>query len=168
VSTLALVPGSNNNSIVATTDSGVALSRNGGTTWSLLSSDRFWAISFASATVGWSSSVVQLFKYTGSPLTTVEEQKNETAPSAFALHQNYPNPFNPTTEIRFSVAEQGRATLEVFNILGQKVATLFDGVAEAGQYYKLKFDAGRLASGVYLYRLQSAGQVQVRRLLLLR
>jgi photosystem II stability/assembly factor-like uncharacterized protein len=170
VGTLAYIPGTNYNGIVA---SGIkfAFSRDGGIVWDTLSSSiLFGATSFASSTTGWGGTVIpgELFKYTGSPLTTVEEQKNETAPSAFALHQNYPNPFNPTTEIKFAVAENGRATLEVFNILGQKVATLFDDVAESGRYYNIKFNAVNFASGVYLYRLQSAGQVQVRRLLLLR
>jgi hypothetical protein len=91
-----------------------------------------------------------------------------TVPHEFALFQNYPNPFNPTTEIKFSVGEKGRATLEVFNIIGQKVATLFDDVAEAGRYYNVKFNAENLASGVYLYRLQSGNRVATRRLLLLR
>ncbi len=99
-------------------------------------------------------------------LTSVENTRD--IPDAFSLLQNYPNPFNPSTEIQFSVAEKGQATLEVFNILGQKVATLFDDVAEAGQYYKVQFNAASVASGVYLYRLQSAGQAEVRRLLLLR
>ncbi len=91
-----------------------------------------------------------------------------TAPHEFALFQNYPNPFNPSTEIKFSVGENGRATLEVFNILGQKVATLFDGVAQAGQYYKVKLDGTNLASGVYLYKLQSGARSDVKKLLLLK
>jgi hypothetical protein len=89
-------------------------------------------------------------------------------PNGFALLQNYPNPFNPTTEIQFSVAEKGRATLEVFNILGQKVATLFDDVAEAGQYYNVKFNAVNLASGMYLYKLQSGAKSEVKKLMVLK
>ncbi|MEK9137953.1 MAG: T9SS type A sorting domain-containing protein, partial [Bacteroidota bacterium] len=81
-------------------------------------------------------------------LTSVEE----LAPREFALFQNYPNPFNPATEIRFSVETSGKATLEVYNIIGQKVATVFDDIAEAGRYYKVKLDASNLASGIYIYK----------------
>jgi len=95
------------------------------------------------------------------------QPSNFTA-TEFALKQNYPNPFNPSTEIKFSVETLGRATLEVYNIAGQKVATLFDGVAEPGQYYKVRFSGGNLASGVYLYRLQSGTRTDVKKLLLLK
>ncbi len=92
----------------------------------------------------------------------------EVAPIEFALKQNYPNPFNPSTEIKFSVEKQDRTTLEVFNIIGQKVATLFDDVAEPGQYYKVRFGGGNLASGIYLYRLQSGKRSDLKKLLLLK
>lgn len=93
---------------------------------------------------------------------------SESAPREFSLKQNFPNPFNPETIIKFSIETTERATLEVFNILGQKVATLFDGVAEAGQYYNVKFNAVNLASGVYLYKLQNGAKNEVRKLLLLK
>ncbi|MBI5471337.1 MAG: T9SS type A sorting domain-containing protein [Ignavibacteriae bacterium] len=92
----------------------------------------------------------------------------EVAPMQFALKQNYPNPFNPETTIKFSVENTERATIEIYNILGQKVATLFDDVAEAGFYYKVKFNANSLASGVYLYRLQSGKKNDLKKLLLLK
>ena len=92
----------------------------------------------------------------------------EIAPIEFALKQNYPNPFNPSTEIKFSVETTDHARLEVYNIVGQRVVTLFDDVAEAGQYYKVRFDAGRMASGVYFYRLASGKQSDLKKLLLLK
>jgi hypothetical protein len=92
----------------------------------------------------------------------------EVAPMQFALLQNYPNPFNPSTEIKFSVESTKRATLEVYNIIGQKVATLFDEIAEAGQYYRVKFSAEYLASGVYFYRLQSGAKSDLKKFMLLR
>ena len=97
-------------------------------------------------------------------LTSVKE----TSPIAFALMQNYPNPFNPESEIKFSVEKSGRATLQVFNVAGQLVATLFDGVAEAGQYYHIRFGSSHLASGVYFYRLQSFNKTDVKKMLLMR
>lgn len=88
------------------------------------------------------------------------------APHDFALQQNYPNPFNPSTEIRFSVAQTGNATLDLFDLLGQRVAVLFDGPAEAGTEYHVRLDAQGLAAGMYLYRLQAGSLVQVRKMML--
>jgi len=89
-------------------------------------------------------------------------------PVVFYLGQNYPNPFNPSTEIAFSVHETGHTTLDVFDILGQKVATLFDGVAAAGERHRITFTAPGLASGVYFYSLERGGVRDVKRLLLVR
>jgi hypothetical protein len=92
----------------------------------------------------------------------------EVAPREFALKQNYPNPFNPETVIKFSVENTGKATLTVYNLLGQSVATLFSDVAEAGQYYKVRLNAANFASGMYIYRLQSGTRVDVKKMLLLK
>ena len=92
----------------------------------------------------------------------------ELAPAEFALLQNYPNPFNPETVIKFSVEATGRATLRAYNIIGQEVATLFDGVAEAGQYYRVRVNGSNLASGVYFYRLDSGAKSDLRRMILLK
>jgi len=94
--------------------------------------------------------------------------ETENVPKVFALHQNYPNPFNPSTEIRFTVEKAGPATLKVYNMLGQEVASLFNGMAQPGRYYIEKFSADKLASGVYLYRLESNNKSAVSRMLLLK
>ncbi|HEX5131233.1 MAG TPA: multicopper oxidase domain-containing protein, partial [Candidatus Krumholzibacteria bacterium] len=75
-------------------------------------------------------------------------------PTAFALGQNAPNPFNPTTRIRFALPAQSRVLLVVYNVAGQKVATLIDDTAPAG-YHTVELDATGLASGVYFYRLDA-------------
>lgn len=77
-------------------------------------------------------------------------------PQEFALHQNYPNPFNPETNITFDLVESGNVTLSVYNLMGQKVATMVNGVQEAGRH-TISFNATSLPSGVYLYKLDVNG-----------
>ena len=80
---------------------------------------------------------------------------NVIAPANFVLHQNYPNPYNPTTSIKYEVPFADHVTLKVYNIIGQEVATLFDGIREAGSY-TVKFDGSKLSSGIYVYSLKSS------------
>ena len=82
------------------------------------------------------------------------------------LEQNYPNPFNPSTLIEFVVPMSGHATMTVYNVLGQEVATLFEGNAEAGRINTARFNASNLPSGLYFYTLKSAGQTETKRMLL--
>jgi hypothetical protein len=84
----------------------------------------------------------------------------------FELLRNYPNPFNPATNMQFSVPQDGYASLKVYNMLGQEVATLFDGMAQAGHYISATFDGSRFASGVYFSRLQYNGKSLVQRMLM--
>ncbi len=86
-------------------------------------------------------------------------------PEKFKLEQNYPNPFNPTTQIEYAVTEQASVTLEVFNILGRKVATLVNNEQQPGNY-QVTFDGSNLASGVYLYRLQAGNKVSTKKFIL--
>ncbi|MFZ0454252.1 MAG: T9SS type A sorting domain-containing protein, partial [Ignavibacteriaceae bacterium] len=82
--------------------------------------------------------------------TNVDEK--QTIPVKYSLSQNYPNPFNPNTKINFTLAEAGKVSLEVYNILGEKVSTLLNEEISAGQH-EVNFNASNLASGVYIYRL---------------
>ncbi len=86
--------------------------------------------------------------------------------NALQLGGNFPNPFNPTTNIQFSVPENGYASLKVYNMLGQEVATLFSGMATAGHFIPATFNASRLASGIYFARLQYNGKSLVQRMLM--
>ena len=79
-----------------------------------------------------------------------------TIPAAYALEGNYPNPFNPATTIRYALPEASAVRLEVFDVLGRRVALLVDGVQAAGTH-AARFEASRLASGLYLYRLEAEG-----------
>ncbi len=103
----------------------------------------------------------------GAITTSVTESASVPVPKIFALAQNHPNPFNPATQIRFSLPATAVMTLKVFDLAGREVATLVDGKLPAGEH-QVHFDASRLAAGVYLYRLQAAGQVATRKLLLVK
>jgi hypothetical protein len=102
-----------------------------------------------------------VFKYSASTQVDVG-----VAAKSFKLLGNYPNPFNPSTEIRFSVPEEGFASLKVYNILGQEVATLFYGIAQSGHYIPVTFDGSRFASGVYFSCLKYNGKSIVQRMLM--
>jgi hypothetical protein len=83
------------------------------------------------------------------------------------LKQNYPNPFNPSTTIEYALPQNAQVTLKVYNVIGQEVKTLANGVEPAG-VHSIKFDATNLTSGVYFYRLQAGSFSQVNRMLLLK
>ncbi len=105
---------------------------------------------------------------TGGVLTGVRSFESAEVPAEFDLMQNYPNPFNPTTTIEFTVAKKGTASLRVYNILGQEVTVLFSGDAQSGKMYRSVFDGGRFASGVYFSILESGGQRQIQKMVLMK
>jgi len=94
--------------------------------------------------------------YDGSFSYSNEVSVEVTTPLQFELGQNYPNPFNPSTNIKFSLAVDSKVSLKIFNILGQEVATLLNANIAAG-INSINFDASKLNSGVYLYRLEATG-----------
>jgi len=93
--------------------------------------------------------------------------ENQASPTGFYLKQNYPNPFNPSTTISYGLMKTGQVKLDIYNILGEKVASLVDGVQKSGNY-QLEWNPQNLASGVYLYRLEAGDFVQTRKLMLIR
>jgi hypothetical protein len=96
------------------------------------------------------------------------EMQDELAPVTFGLAQNYPNPFNPSTRISFTLTNTEYAKLVVYNLLGQQVKTLFDGMAEKQREYTFDFDALHLASGVYFYKIQTPTRTEVRKMMLMK
>lgn len=88
-------------------------------------------------------------------------------PVDFSLSQNYPNPFNPTTKITYSVPVDGFVSISIFNILGEKVSTLVNTNVKAGNY-ELTFDASGIASGMYLYRMESGDFISVKKMMILK
>lgn len=105
--------------------------------------------------------------YVASTSTDISDPRNGDVPTQIELSQNYPNPFNPTTNINFTLPETADVRLDVFNVLGQRVATLVDGNMNAGMH-TVQFDASSFSSGVYLYRLQSGSFTSSRSMMLVK
>ncbi|MFQ6604316.1 MAG: immunoglobulin-like domain-containing protein, partial [Fidelibacterota bacterium] len=88
-------------------------------------------------------------------------------PETYSLSQNYPNPFNPTTNIDYALTEDGFVNVKVYDILGREVATLVNGMQLAG-HHTVRFDAGNLAAGTYIYLIQTDGFRQAKKMVLLK
>jgi photosystem II stability/assembly factor-like uncharacterized protein len=162
-----------------TIDSGCAVGSNGtiirtsdgGANWLRDSSGLsqiFNAVSFANSRIGIIVGDGGTILRT-TPGGTVSAGRNVQAsiPKYFTLGQNYPNPFNPSTTISFSVGTYSHASLRVFNVLGQEVATVFSGTLSAGSYTK-QWNAEKFPSGVYFYQLQDGSLSETRKLLLIK
>ena len=81
--------------------------------------------------------------------------------------QNYPNPFNPSTRIKFALPESGNVKLEVFNVLGERVATVVNDVLSAG-YHEVTLNAESFSSGIYMYRITTGSYSQIKKMVLLK
>jgi hypothetical protein len=88
-------------------------------------------------------------------------------PEVSALRQNYPNPFNPSTKIKFTLPKQEIVTLEIFNTLGQKIETLLNKKIPAG-YHEVEFNAQKLSSGIYFYRIEAGEFQDVKKMILIK
>ena len=95
------------------------------------------------------------------------EPEIDNIPGSVDLAQNYPNPFNPTTVIQFQIPVSSEIKLEVFDLLGRRVATLLDGIVTAGSH-EVEFSASRLTGGMYIYRLTAGDQVKTRKMMLIK
>ncbi len=101
-------------------------------------------------------------------VATNNEDEGSKSELTFELEQNYPNPFNPTTNIRFTLANATDVTLEVYNLLGQKVATLLQNEKMTAGQHSHNFDASSLSSGMYLYKISTPNFVQSRKMMLIK
>jgi len=106
--------------------------------------------------------------FAGKGIVVSNESENQSQLAAsFELNQNYPNPFNPSTRIDFSLPSQSNVKLEVFNVLGQKVATLANEVMSSGKH-SVNFDATSFASGMYLYKITAGSFVSSKKMMLIK
>ncbi|HRJ86810.1 MAG TPA: T9SS type A sorting domain-containing protein, partial [Ignavibacteria bacterium] len=105
------------------------------------------------------------FQYTVG-LVGIEPISNEI-PNVFKLYTNYPNPFNPVTKIKFDIAKNTNAKIQVYDILGRVVETLVNGELKAGRY-EVDFDGYSLSSGVYFYKLITNDFVDTKRMLMVK
>lgn len=101
----------------------------------------------------------------GQLLVSVDEVISNS--HSFKLEQNFPNPFNPTTQIRYSVINDGIVSLKVYDVLGKEVAVLVDEEKPAGKY-EVKFDASNLSSGIYFYQLKTGNFADTKKMIFLK
>jgi hypothetical protein len=94
--------------------------------------------------------------------------ESPVAPGRFELEQNYPNPFNPSTEIAFTLPQSDEVFLRVYNLLGQEVATILNGVSYPAGRQRVLFNAGNLPNGIFFYKLEAGSFVEVKKMTLLR
>jgi hypothetical protein len=121
----------------------------------------------AGTTHGSGQMAVYLIKTDQNGLLTGIDDSHDNFPSDFILHQNYPNPFNPETVISWQLAVGSPVRLTLYNLVGQRVATLVDERKPAGTH-SIRLDASNLASGVYIYRLQAGNYSSVKKMILLK
>jgi photosystem II stability/assembly factor-like uncharacterized protein len=166
----------NSNHVYVGNDLGVFVSTDAGVTWSSFNDGLYEAVTVGDIVISPSNRSIRLATHSNGVFTrklqssspTDVGEERQSLPDQFVLHQNFPNPFNPTTHISYSLSRSGRVALKVFDVAGREIATLVDGSQSAG-LHTTEFEAARLASGVYLYRLEVDGRAMAcRKALLLR
>jgi hypothetical protein len=100
-------------------------------------------------------------------ISAVSDKETDNIPVTCNLSQNYPNPFNPTTTIAYALKVNGKVRLSVYDLMGEEVAVLVDGIQSAGNH-EAQFSGVNLTSGVYFYKLQAADQVITRKMMLVK
>jgi hypothetical protein len=108
------------------------------------------------------------FDYLSVPAATITSVDNSNQlPTSYSLSQNYPNPFNPTTNIKYSITKESHVSLKVFDVLGREVENLVNTKQVAGSY-QVNFNASKLASGVYIYRIIAGDYIQSMKMMLIK
>ncbi len=170
----AITVDAQDNIYISSWEAGVFMSEDGGTTWESLGMGGFGVSSILvnlsgnkslEGTIYAGTSDGKLYKKVPNGVTSYDDETEIDVPKDYALDQNYPNPFNPTTQIQFAIPVAGNYQLKVYNIIGQEVATLVNGEVAVG-FHSVTFDATKLASGIYIYRL-SGNNVNITRKMIL-
>ncbi|MBC8044257.1 MAG: T9SS type A sorting domain-containing protein [Rhizobacter sp.] len=126
-----------------------------------------YAMFFADSAYKMPAASDKVAAFYASKLLDAEKPASPKLPNAFQLYQNYPNPFNPSTTIQFSLPAAAQVSLKIYDVLGRTVTTLVNERRPAG-VHTATFNANRLSSGVYFYRLQAGTSMQTRKMLLLK
>jgi photosystem II stability/assembly factor-like uncharacterized protein/subtilisin-like proprotein convertase family protein len=162
----------NTNELYVTTSNSILVSTDNGNTWtpeaipSTITGLNF--LIFANERNGWACGANgMIVKYSPSTIPTANVSNPIAKPTSFKLVQNYPNPFNPSTTIGYQISTLSEVKLEVFDVLGRRVATLVNEQQPPG-FYTVNFNATRLASGVYFYRLQAGSFVETKKMMLVK
>ena len=129
--------------------------------WTIISNA---VINTSTNTITFSNSqIASYYILTSDNVTAVEN--NESVPTGYSLEQNYPNPFNPSTKIAYSLPTSKLVTLKVYDILGKEITTLINKEQSAGKY-EINFDGSKLASGIYLIKLQAGEFIETKKMIL--
>lgn len=126
-----------------------------------------WPSTFAFPQLTWTKSNLSYEQPPNYTSVAIDPEDVETV-NSFSLNQNYPNPFNPTTNITFNLGTSSNVSLSVYNVLGQKVASLLSNQKMNVGSHAVSFNAARLSSGIYFYRLEAGNFVQQRSMTLIK
>jgi hypothetical protein len=162
---------SGTNIFAGTYGSGVYLSTDNGASWNAVNSG---LMNTYITTLAVSGTNIFAGTYPGgvwkrplSDMITSVETPSGDIPKNFILNQNYPNPFNPSTTIKYSLPSESKVIIKIYNLLGQEIKTLVNAMETAGNH-QITFTAGKLSSGVYLYRIQAGDFIQTKKMVLLK
>ena len=139
--------------------SSIIKTNDGGNNWIKQKSplkEEIWNAFFLNENMGWAGGDGIIKTTNGGGVVSVKDEKElrNNLPEQIELFQNYPNPFNPKTAISFQLSAISSVKLKIFDILGREVAMLLDEKLDAGSH-RVIWDASRMASGIYFYRLQA-------------
>jgi hypothetical protein len=162
---------SGTNLFAGTDGDGVFRSTNNGTNWAAastgLTNTVIWVLAVYGTNLFAGTNGDGIWRRPLSEITTAAERPASDLPIDFGLDQNYPNPFNPTTEIGFRITDFEMVSLKVFDVLGREVATLVNEEKSPGSY-SVRWDATNVGSGMYFCRLESNGQPEIKKMLLMK
>jgi len=102
-----------------------------------------------------------------STLVNVDDNFSSEKPTGYNLAQNYPNPFKPSTQISYSIPGSEQVSLKIYDVLGNEVASLVDGIQSAGSH-TISFDASKLSSGIYFYSLKAGNFLETKKMVLMK